>query len=175
MHCTMLVLCCAYHVHDKTSLRCFCVSLWILWNTKVVGIIIFNFETSYDYVFLHFALFCTLFIFDSHTHILCHVWVLIAMLISFYWYYMFSHVNLFFELCFKFCLVLNSKFWFGTNLVLIKFVAICVLSCSLILHDTTWQCLNSRNQPWKEVVAREKRWWLILIASLLSQRRLDHR
>ena len=35
------VLCCAYHVHDKMSLRCFCVSLWIPWNTKFVGIIMF--------------------------------------------------------------------------------------------------------------------------------------
>ena len=24
MHCTM-ILCCAYHLHDKMSLRCFCV------------------------------------------------------------------------------------------------------------------------------------------------------
>ena len=35
------VLCCAYYVHDKTSLRCFCVSLWIPLNIKVVGIIMF--------------------------------------------------------------------------------------------------------------------------------------
>ena len=67
-----------------------------------------------------------------------------------------------------------SKFWFGTNLVLIKLVAICVLSCSLILHDTAWQCLHSRNQSWKEVVAREKNRWLILRALLLNQRRLEH-
>ena len=36
-----VVLCCAYHVHDKMSLRCFCVSLWIPLNIKVVGIIMF--------------------------------------------------------------------------------------------------------------------------------------
>ena len=41
IHYIMFVLCCAYHVHDKISLRCFCVSLWIPWNTKFVGIIMF--------------------------------------------------------------------------------------------------------------------------------------
>ena len=35
------VLCYAYHVHDKMSFRCSCVPLWIPWNTKFVGIIMF--------------------------------------------------------------------------------------------------------------------------------------
>ena len=35
------VLCCSYYFHDKMSLRCFCVSLWIPLNTKIVGIIMF--------------------------------------------------------------------------------------------------------------------------------------
>ena len=35
------VLCCAYRVYDKMSLRCFCVYLWISLNTKIVGIIMF--------------------------------------------------------------------------------------------------------------------------------------
>ena len=35
------VLCYAYHIHDKMSLRCFCVYLWISLNTKIVGIIMF--------------------------------------------------------------------------------------------------------------------------------------
>ena len=35
------VLCCAYHVHDKMSLSCFCVSLWIPLGTWFVGIIMF--------------------------------------------------------------------------------------------------------------------------------------
>ena len=41
VHCTMFVLCYAYHVDDKMPLRCFCVSLWMPLNTKVVGIIMF--------------------------------------------------------------------------------------------------------------------------------------
>ena len=41
MHCTMLCVVCACHVHDKMSLRCFCVSLWIPLSTKIVGIILF--------------------------------------------------------------------------------------------------------------------------------------
>ena len=43
MHCSMccVVLCCPYHVHDKMSLRCFCVSLGIPLSTKFVGIIMF--------------------------------------------------------------------------------------------------------------------------------------
>ena len=40
-HYSMFVLWCAYHVHDKMPLRCFCVLLWIPWNTKFVGIIMF--------------------------------------------------------------------------------------------------------------------------------------
>ena len=35
------VLCCAYHFHNKMSLRCFWVSLWIPLNTKIVRIIMF--------------------------------------------------------------------------------------------------------------------------------------
>ena len=35
------VLCCAYHVHDKMSLRCFSMSLWIPLSTKIMGIIMF--------------------------------------------------------------------------------------------------------------------------------------
>ena len=35
------VLCCAYHVHDKMSLRCFCVFLWTPLSTKIVVIIMF--------------------------------------------------------------------------------------------------------------------------------------
>ena len=42
MHSTMFVLNCSYHVHDKMSLRYFCVSLWIPLNTKFVGIIMFH-------------------------------------------------------------------------------------------------------------------------------------
>ena len=43
LHVYMLgfVLCCAYHVHDKMSLRCFCVFLWTPLSTKIVGIIMF--------------------------------------------------------------------------------------------------------------------------------------
>ena len=58
---------CAYHVHDKMSLRYFCVSLWIPLSTKMVGIIMFlDFETSNDFIlFFYFfltlpALVCTL-------------------------------------------------------------------------------------------------------------------
>ena len=40
-HYSMFVLWCVYHVHDKMPLRCFCVLLWIPWNTKFVGIIMF--------------------------------------------------------------------------------------------------------------------------------------
>ena len=36
-----VVLCCPYHVHDKMSLRCFCVSLGIPLSTKFIGIIMF--------------------------------------------------------------------------------------------------------------------------------------
>ena len=46
------VLWCAYYVHDKMSLRCFCVYFWTSLSTKIVGIIMFLcFETSIDYVF----------------------------------------------------------------------------------------------------------------------------
>ena len=41
VHYTMFVLCCAYHVHDKMSPRCFLVFLWISLDTMVVGIIMF--------------------------------------------------------------------------------------------------------------------------------------
>ena len=41
LHYNMFVLCCTYHAHDKMSLRCFYVPLWIPWNTKFVGIIMF--------------------------------------------------------------------------------------------------------------------------------------
>ena len=67
MHWTMLCVVCAYHVHDKMSLRYFCVSLWIPLGTKMVGIIMFlDFETSNDFIlFFYFfltlpALVCTL-------------------------------------------------------------------------------------------------------------------
>ena len=123
---------------------------------------------------LHFALVCTL-LHLMHTHTLWHVECLMS------WFY---HVLIFYVFTCQFFInyslnsvfrVLIQNFWFGTNLLLIKFVVLCVLSCFLILHDIAWQCLPSRNQLWKEVVAREKNRWLILIASSLSQRRLDHR
>ena len=36
------VLCCACYVHDKMSLRYFCVFLWNPLSTKIVGIIMFS-------------------------------------------------------------------------------------------------------------------------------------
>ena len=110
----------------------------------------------------------------THTHfdmlsVYCHDSIM-------FWFFISSHVN-FFRITISISVfrVLIHNFWFGTNLLLIKFVVLCVSSCFLILHDIAWQCLPSRNQLWKEVVAREKNRWLILIASPLSQRRLDHR
>ena len=35
------VLCCAYNVNDKMSIRFFCVFRWTPLSTKIVGIIIF--------------------------------------------------------------------------------------------------------------------------------------
>ena len=95
-----------------------------------------------------------------------------------FWCFLSSHFfffSFFLELRFKFSFrVLIQNFCFGTNLLLIKFVAICVTPCSLILHDIAWRCPPLRNQLWKEIVAREKKRWLILTASPLSRRRLDH-
>ena len=74
--CIMLcfVLCCAYHVGDKMSFKCFCVYFWTPLSTKILGIIIFPcFEISNDYVFSHFAFcmfscpICTL-LHMMHTH-----------------------------------------------------------------------------------------------------------
>ena len=56
--CIMLwfVLCCAYHIGDKMSFRCFCVYFWTPLSTKILGIIMFPcLITSNDYVFPHFA------------------------------------------------------------------------------------------------------------------------
>ena len=41
--CIVPCLCCVVHITFmiKTSLRCVCMSLWILWNTNVVGLIMF--------------------------------------------------------------------------------------------------------------------------------------
>ena len=83
-HCTMVVFCCAYHVHDKSSLRCFYVSLWILWNTKVVGIIMFLWFWNIIWLCVftlcpNLPIFC---IWCARTHTLWHVWVLNVMILS---------------------------------------------------------------------------------------------
>ena len=57
------VLCCTYHVYDKMSLRCFCVSFWIPWNTKVVGIIMFLWFWNITWLYVF-----TLCIWCTHTH-----------------------------------------------------------------------------------------------------------
>ena len=62
-----------------------------------------------------------------------------------------------FELLFKFQFFrVIQNFYYGTNLLLIKFVVICVSPYSLILHDIAWRCPPLRNQLWKEIVAKEK-------------------
>ena len=74
---TMLcfVLCCAYHVYDKMSFRCFCVLFWTPLSTKIVGIIMFlcfwNIKwlcifTYYPYMFSCPSLHT--FAYDAHTH-----------------------------------------------------------------------------------------------------------
>ena len=71
--CTVLwfVLCCVYHIHDKMSLRCFYVSLWIPLSTKFVGIIMFfDFETSNDYVFFTLCPSFHTFAYEAHIHTL---------------------------------------------------------------------------------------------------------
>ena len=52
--------------------------------------------------------------------------------------------------------------WFGTNLMLIKFVVMCGFSCSLVQHDAAWKCLRSREQLWKAAATKGKSPWLML-------------
>ena len=88
--CIMLcfVLCCAYHVGDKMSFKCFCVYFWTPLSTKILEIIMFpSLETSNDYVFSHFATcmfscpICTL-LHKMHTHTLPSTcWVFNAIIV----------------------------------------------------------------------------------------------
>ena len=72
MHWTMLCVVCAYHVHDKMSLRYFCVSLWIPLSTKIVGIIMFPWFWNIKWLcFFFFLTFCPslhTFAYDAYTH-----------------------------------------------------------------------------------------------------------
>ena len=106
--CIMLwfVLCCAYHVSDKMSFRCFCMYFWTPLSTKILGIIMFPcLETSNDYVFSHFApcMFscpiCTL-LHIMHTYIFWHVKCLMPWLYHALMFGIFTCQN--FELLFKF-------------------------------------------------------------------------
>ena len=80
----LFVLWYAYHVHDKMSLRCFCVSFWILWNKKVAGIILFLWfwNIAWLCVFTFYPNLHTFCIWCTHTHTLWHVWMLNVMILS---------------------------------------------------------------------------------------------
>ena len=91
-------------------------------------------------------------------------------------YYMFSTYNMIVWHCL--CLFKAFVFVLWTNLVLIKFVFLFLCFCTyfFVFYDCfVCRCLHSRNQLWKEVMAKEKNQWLMLIASPRSQRRLNHR
>ena len=91
------------HTHTLTCLSDYCHA-YIIWFWNIIWLCVHTLCPI-----LHtFYIWCA----HTHTHTLWHVWVIIVMLISFYRYYMFSHVNLVFELCFEFSLVFNSKFLF---------------------------------------------------------------
>ena len=129
----MFVLCCAYHVHDKMSPRCFLVFLWISLDTMVVGIIMFLW--FWNIMWLCVLTLCpnlhTLCFWCTHTHTLWHVWVVNVTILS--------CID---ELCLYMSILggLHFKFlflglWFntrcvGTTWLLIKFVIIfCALFC----------------------------------------------
>ena len=136
--CTIFGLCFTYHVHDKMSHRCFCASLWILWNTKVVGIIMFLWSWNNIWICV-FTLCPSLHTFEfdarahthTHTHTLWHVWVLNTMILSCF-DDLCLHMSILVELLFKFLFLgfLFNVHCVGTNLLLIKFAIIfCALFC----------------------------------------------
>ena len=62
-----------------------------------------------------------------------------------------------------------------TNLALIKFVFLfCVFALVSLFCVCLCRYLHSRSQLWKEVIAKKKNPWLMLITSPQSQRRLNH-
>ena len=141
MHYTIFVLYCAYHVHNKMSHRCSLVFLRNPWNTMDGGIIMWFWFWNIIWlcVFtlspnLHtFCIWCT------HTQTLWHVWVLNATILSCI-DELCLYMSILGELRFKF---LFLKLYFnvhcaGPNLLLIKFAALCISSCSLIWLDTAW-------------------------------------
>ena len=104
LHVYMLgfVLCCAYHVHDKMSLRCFCVFLWTPLSTKIVGIIMFPWFWNINWLCV-FTLYprCTLLhMMNTHTHTLTYR-VFNAMILSCF-DILYIHLSFLFELLFKF-------------------------------------------------------------------------
>ena len=135
----MFVLCCAYHVHDKMSRRCFLVFLWIPWNTMVVGIIMCFWFWNIIWLCV-FSLCPNLhtFAFDADTHTLWHVWVLNVMILSCI-DELCLYISILVELHFNFLFLglYFNVYCVGTNWLLIEFVIIfyalfCGTYCSVL-------------------------------------------
>ena len=87
-----------------------------------------------------------------------------------------SHVNLSLNYSFNSSFYgFNSNLCFGSNLLLIKFVAICVSSCSLLLHDLCLKMSPFKKSTVKRGSSKGNELVIDLDSLSLSQRRLDLR